>query len=335
MPVKTQKETHKELLNTFRQLGNRYGIFAVFEDFLAMYAIAISNSVDQYHYEEREAQYMRIVQKYDKQEMEQLVALAGLLLQELELQNGYPEDILGPVFHELELHNKYTGQFFSPQPICNAIAQMSVGREQPDNDKDYIRVLEPACGSGAMVLAAAGALQQRDDNYQQGMIAVCVDIDFKCVCMTYIQLALHGIPAVVIHGNTLSAEETSRWYTPMYFMGQWYWREPHIGITDKPKPEVKAYQMVNNPIYAVLQQIAVSDRKEVYTTAVPETDNAKFVEIDSMQQLSILESAMTEIEKDKPAIKKNYREKKNNNFEQLSLFGLAADSESSRKITGE
>ena len=327
MPVKTRKETHKELLDTFRQLGNRYGVFAVFEDFLAMYAIAISNSVDRYHYEEREAQYMRIVQKYDRQELEQLVALAGLLLQEIELQNGFPADILGPVFHELELHNKYTGQFFSPQPICDAIAQMSVGRGKPDNGKDYIRVMEPACGSGAMVLAAAGALKQQGNNYQQGMIAVCVDIDFKCVCMTYIQLALHGIPAIVIHGNTLTVEETSRWYTPMYFMGQWYWREPHIGITDKPKPEVQAYQMAGNPLYAALQQIASNAGREV--------DTAKPVEIDDMQQLSILETAANETEKDKPVIKKSRRKQKNNNFEQLSLFGLAADSESSGKMTGE
>ncbi len=32
--------------------------------------------------------------------------------------------------------------------------------------------------------------------------------------MTYIQLSLYGIPAVVIHGNTLTQEAWSEWFTP-------------------------------------------------------------------------------------------------------------------------
>ena len=32
--------------------------------------------------------------------------------------------------------------------------------------------------------------------------------------MTYIQLSLYEIPAMVIHGNTLTMEEWDRWYTP-------------------------------------------------------------------------------------------------------------------------
>jgi hypothetical protein len=32
--------------------------------------------------------------------------------------------------------------------------------------------------------------------------------------MAYIQLSLYGIPAMVIHGNTLTMEEWDRWYTP-------------------------------------------------------------------------------------------------------------------------
>lgn len=61
--VKTQKETHKELLDTFRILGQKHSIFTAFEDFLAMFAIAISNSVDKYHYEKQEIEYIRIVKK--------------------------------------------------------------------------------------------------------------------------------------------------------------------------------------------------------------------------------------------------------------------------------
>ncbi len=43
--------------------------------------------------------------------------------------------------------------------------------------------------------------------------------------MTYIQCALYGIPAVVIHGNSLSLEEWSHWYTPVYIFDGWRFRK--------------------------------------------------------------------------------------------------------------
>lgn len=42
---------------------------------------------------------------------------------------------------------------------------------------------------------------------------VAQDIDIRRVWMAYIQLSLYGIPAMVIHGNTLTMEEWDRWYT--------------------------------------------------------------------------------------------------------------------------
>ena len=45
-------------------------------------------------------------------------------------------------------------------------------------------------------------------------LLVAQDIDIRCVWMAYIQLSLYGIPAVVIHGNTLTMETWSQWYTP-------------------------------------------------------------------------------------------------------------------------
>lgn len=324
MPVKA-KGVHGELLKTFRLVGDRYGVHSVFEDFLAMYAYAISNSVDAYHYEKRETDYMRIFKKYKREEIDQMVALSGLLATELELQSGYLQDILGPVFHELNLHNEYAGQFFSPQHVCDAMTKMSLGQGQSDNEKGYVTVLEPACGSGAMILAAAQELKRQSRNYQQEMIAVGVDIDFKCVCMTYIQLALQGIPAIVIHGDSLAVKEYSRWYTPMYFIGEWYWREPRLGITDKLKPEVEAYRLASSPIYAALQRIR-RDAKATDIRAAPppaETKEKKTVIIPDVIKQRAQSGQITKKKKNKKQV------------EQLSLFGLAAENESSIKITGE
>jgi len=35
--------------------------------------------------------------------------------------------------------------------------------------------------------------------------------------MAYIQLSLYGNPAVIIHGNALTVEEWSHWFTPAMF----------------------------------------------------------------------------------------------------------------------
>ncbi len=69
------------------------------------------------------------LKKYSREEIEQIVALGSHLTMELESQSSYPQDILGPLFHELNLHNEYAGQFFSPQNICDAMAQIAIGDE--------------------------------------------------------------------------------------------------------------------------------------------------------------------------------------------------------------
>jgi signal transduction histidine kinase len=45
--------------------------------------------------------------------------------------------------------------------------------------------------------------------------------DVPCVHMSYLQLALLHIPAIVVHGNTLSVQEWSHWYTPAHVLGGW------------------------------------------------------------------------------------------------------------------
>lgn len=39
-----------------------------------------------------------------------------------------------------------------------------------------------------------------------------------CALMAYIQFALYGIPAIVVHGNSITQERYSIWYTPCLFM---------------------------------------------------------------------------------------------------------------------
>ena len=69
-----------------------------------------------------------------------------------------------------------------------------------------------------MVIAFAEAMKSLGFNPQKQLIVTCNDLDIKSVYMTYIQLSLLGIPAIVEHMNTLSLEKYSTWKTPGYYL---------------------------------------------------------------------------------------------------------------------
>lgn len=92
-------------------------------------------------------------------------------------------------------------------------------------------------GSGAMVIALALELKEQGVNYQPQLHVTAVDVDAKCVHMTYLQLALTHIPAVVVHGNSLNLEEYGRWYTPAHIMNGWNYRLRRGTPTAEAHPE--------------------------------------------------------------------------------------------------
>lgn len=216
-------EDHKRNLEKLIQgLGSTHSTWKVFEDFLAISAISVSNAVDRGPWDEREKEYLSIVSRYSKPELEQYVSMFSELVMALEQKNEHPGDVLGEVFHDLGLHNHYTGQFFTPQHLSDFMGDITaIDVGQIIEKHGYCSILEPASGSGTMVLGFAQAMKEQGYNYQQQLLVQAVDVDIRCVHMTYLQLSLYGIPAVVVHGNSLSMEEWSHWKTPMYQLGGW------------------------------------------------------------------------------------------------------------------
>ncbi len=209
------------LLKKIRMLGSKYETWRVFSDFCELVAITISNSVDKTQWQEREERYLTIVKQYEKEEVYLFASMFGDLVIALQTcaDNHKFEDILGKVFHELELHNKWKGQFFTPSPICDAMAQITLQDCNEIIEKEgYITVNEPCIGSGAIVLGVANVLIEKGYNPSKHMVVTGMDIDSKCAHMAYIQLSLYGIPAVVVHGDTLSLKTWSTWITPIYLL---------------------------------------------------------------------------------------------------------------------
>lgn len=225
----------KGIIDGLKSLGTKHSIWNVFEDWLQVCSISISNTVDWTHQAEREEQYLETINKYTPEEQKILTKTFAELIDALqkEATTSGPCDLLGKVFHSLELHNKYHGQFFTPFHICEFMGRAVLGNVGEDGNavqdflaqKGYVSVCEPCVGSGGLVLGFAKAMHMNKLNYCNQMVAYCCDIDIKCVYMAYLQLSLYGIPAVIIHGNTLTDEEWSRWYTPMYMVNGWAMRE--------------------------------------------------------------------------------------------------------------
>ena len=69
-----------------------------------------------------------------------------------------------------------------------------------------------------LVLSYARALQKQNINYQEYLLVDVTDISDICVYMTYIQLALYGVPAIVRCGNTLTQEMRFKMETPLFFL---------------------------------------------------------------------------------------------------------------------
>lgn len=224
------------VIEAIKALSQRHATYEVFQDFLEISAIAISNSVDWIQKEEREKRYLEIINQYLPDEQKQLVNIFACLINSMQIENekGVPTDILGNVFHGLELHNKYRGQFFTPFPVCELMGKISIGSrgKQVIDEEGYISLCEPCIGSGGLVLGFAAAMRSGDMNYQRELCVTACDIDIKCVHMAYLQLSLYGIPAVIIHGNSITLQEWSRWYTPAYMAGQWVFRKRTASIKD-------------------------------------------------------------------------------------------------------
>ena len=272
----------KSLVKLIEQAAYQHSVWQVFSDFLEMSAISISNSIDPVHQADREKRYLEIVKGYSKAEINLFPQILAELVKSLEqcAQEKSLDDVLGKTFHELELHDKYKGQFFTPQSVCNMIGSISaIDAEKALEQQEYLTVCEPCIGGGAMVLGLANDLSRKNINYCQRMVVTGTDIDPKCVHMAYLQLSFYGIPAVIIHGNSLTCEEWSRWYTPVYIADGWIFRQ-HCGMTTNAGRETdERLKMALDPMYAAFRKI------DAITRAQPKNENQAPIEKNGKKKL--------------------------------------------------
>lgn len=107
----------KAFISLFNQTARYHRRHKVFEDFVSCSVIALENRLQ--FSEAREQKYLRIVSGYEKQDV---INMAHLLAHVIEgLEQGFC-DFLGSVFMQLELGDKYRGQFFTPWSVASMMA---------------------------------------------------------------------------------------------------------------------------------------------------------------------------------------------------------------------
>ena len=199
------KSTHQtEFVKIFNSLCGRYGRWKIWQDFITLAAIAISNTVDRSQAAEREKTYMTIAGKYKPEEMLKF----SQMLQEVVIGMDFnpDQDFLGELYMALDLGNDHAGQFFTPYNVCR-------------------------------MMAFANACTRQKINYQTSVLFVAQDIDYIVGLMCYLQLSLMGCAGYVVIGDTLLHPSTALdrrgliprpdqniWYTPFYFRDIWHYR---------------------------------------------------------------------------------------------------------------
>ena len=194
-----------EIVKKINEMAKYYSAHQVFRDWIEVYALSIANSCELTGTEvwnKREQQYLSTIGKYQEPEILGFTELGGMITLALE---DSMSDVLGTVYMGLETSSKVTGQFFTPDNISQLVARLM--DEEVVSINMPIKLHEPACGSSGMIIAYARALRDKDINYQRQLDIEASDIDFACVYMSYIQLSLLGIKAVVVRQDSLLGEK--------------------------------------------------------------------------------------------------------------------------------
>lgn len=181
-----------------------YSSYTIFDDWLDLMLFALMRN---------DEQYLEVVHKYKntgdmgKREIDYFAHAFGLLLKFMKESN---EELLGEIYQQWNMANKYRGQYFTPPHIASFMAQITSATGG--------RILDPACGAGIMLVEAiknmTGEQIARSVFYGQ-------DIDITCVKMCALNLLFFNVNGYVIWGDTLLMEvkrvyETRRTYAGGY-----------------------------------------------------------------------------------------------------------------------
>lgn len=193
------KKEQQTFASTMKLFEYRFDLRTVFDDFLTMSLCAMGqNPQTMKSYDE--ALYLETVAKYKDDKLRfEFPHLYAHVVTEMgerwDSSEGY--DVLGE-FYETNLYRKGASQYFTPWPICKFMAECTaeqVKEKIEGKTEAPLRILDPSCGSGRMLMASQKINGQQHEYYG-------VDIDHTCIKMTALNLIMSGL----FHGEALCAD---------------------------------------------------------------------------------------------------------------------------------
>ncbi len=231
----------------FKELSYMHNSKEIFSDFVKMSAISLNNSMLKNKAIEND--YLSTIKKYNKDEQELFCKLLGTLV--MLYETGKPlNDILGKMYEQKKLGSKNFNQFFTPTNVSDVMSKILVGNDEniksKIKDDGFITLNEPCSGAGGMVLSFAKALNELGINYQKQLLVVTCDIDQTCTFMTYIQLCLYGIPAVVRCGDTLTQKIKFELKTFSFIMQYYKFRKAFVNRKESNTQDIAVNSNTSN-----------------------------------------------------------------------------------------
>ena len=182
-------EQLKSFSQYIMQIGYKYGLHSVFDDFLEMVVCALSLGA-------KEDRYHEIVRNYEKPDAYLMAEAFGALVIEMDNNGDGLKDGFGDFYMEYLSYGR-NGQFFTPEPICDMMARIL----NPAGFGE--KVADCCCGSGRMLLAAART--------SRNSLFFGADIDRTCAMMCLINLCLNGLLGEVCWMDTLMNRFHAGW----------------------------------------------------------------------------------------------------------------------------
>lgn len=198
-------EYEKKFIKAFNKLCNTHSPWQVWNDFVNAVAVSISNKVDKSNYEQREAAYINIENRYTSEQMNDIASLLSFTT--MALEENPQQDFLGHIFEELKLSSGTHGQFFTPYAAAELMTKLALGEKKTIAERieqnGYITVHEPACGAGVNVIAVRAEVVEAGYDPGKRMFVVAQEIERTVAMMCYIQLSLLNVAGYVVIGDTL------------------------------------------------------------------------------------------------------------------------------------
>jgi hypothetical protein len=181
------------LIKRLERISNTTGhsLGEVFKSFLTFAFCALSAL-------QREEMYLEEAKRWKKEQLN-IFAEAFHALHTAMETHPY-QDLLGNIRTELlsPKSKQYQGEYYTPQHVCLMSAKVLL----EDTDK-IIKILEPACGRGRMILARTEVYAHDFNRSPTRLRVQAWDVNRTAVMMTFINTTLWGIPCWIIHGDTL------------------------------------------------------------------------------------------------------------------------------------